>query len=130
MNKKRSMKIKVFNDENGMNEERGDVWDDIYGKNDLDRLVRGVTEQLEDEGIIRELPMNEIEVDCNDEEIYKRSKIINKLNTEIMKRKEAIMKLDKIMKGKECNKPSTQELFGYCDDLIRVSKGKGKEKGK
>ena len=35
------MKIKVFNDENGMNEERGDVWDDIYGKNDLDRLVRG-----------------------------------------------------------------------------------------
>ena len=74
--------------------------------------------------------MNEIEVDCNDEEIYKRSKIINKLNTEIMKRKEAIMKLDKIMKGKECNKPSTQELFGYCDDLIRVSKGKGKEKGK
>ena len=101
-------------------EEQDDSWDKVYGYEDLRRLQRGVVEALIQDGTLQE-----VEVDCDDEDLYLRAKKINNLDNEINKRLKIIRKLDKAIAHRRCNKPPTQdEMWDYCRDLIQVSKGK------
>ena len=127
------MKVKIKTRKtSAVREERGDYMDEYYGMEAFKSLSRGVIAELEKNGVIPkgsftdkdfeedadEEVIEEVEVD--DDVIYKKAKQIQ----------EALLKLDKAIQDKQCKTPSTKDLMGFCDDLIRVSKGKGKEKPK
>ena len=137
------MKVKIKTRKtSAVREERGDYMDEYYGMEAFKSLSRGVIAELEKNGVIPkgsftdkdfeedtdEEVIEEVEVD--DDVIYKKAKQIQYLDRLIKARQEALLKLDKAIQGKQCKTPSTKDLMGFCDDLIRVSKGKGKEKPK
>ena len=86
---------------------------DVVGiPDDLKRLSKGIMEDV----IIPE-----------DDVIYQKVKYIQKLNKQIERLESQVKKLIAAKDKLTCKKPSTEELFQYCDHLNDVAKGKFRE---
>ena len=74
--------------------------------------------------------IEEIEVGCDDDEIYQRAKKIQRLDDIIVKQKMVLNQLNKAIKGNNCRRPTNDEMLAYCNKIILVGKGKAMEKKK
>lgn len=74
----------------------------------------------------------EAAIEVSDEAIYEKVKYIERLNSKIKALKLELKQLVRQRGKLQCNKPSQNDLFQYCDALQDVSKGKygDKPKGK
>tara|TARA_R100000152_G_C6664039_1_gene102152 strand:- start:162 stop:500 length:339 start_codon:yes stop_codon:yes gene_type:complete len=82
---------------------------------DLKRLSKGIMEDV---------------IVPDDDVIYQKVKYIQKLNKQIEVLEAQVRKLIAAKDKLTCKKPSTEELFTYCDQLNDVAKGKFRDKKK
>lgn len=122
------MKIRLNKEKYLQLEEETDYMDDVYGMKELRRLTRGVLEEMEESGELPEgieLDVDEVidEVVVSDDQIYSKTKKIQHLDRLINARIQKVKELDRVIQGKQCRKPSTDDLLRFCNKVQKVSKG-------
>ena len=122
------MKIRLNKEKDLQLEEETDYMDDVYGMKELRRLTRGVLEEMEESGELPEgieLDVDEVidEVVVSDDQKYSKTKKIQHLDRLINARIQKVKELDRVIQGKQCRKPSTDDLLRFCNTVQKVSKG-------
>ena len=104
------IKVKIKKLEERRDKDKDYIDKDLIGvPEDLERLSKGIMEDV---------------IIPDDDVIYQKIKYIQKLNKAIESLKIQVKELMSQRDKLSCKKPSTEELFQYCDHLNDVSKGK------
>jgi|TARA_R110001583_G_C5426776_1_gene388414 hypothetical protein len=110
------IRVKIKKIEENKDKERNYIDKDHYSiPDDLKRLSKGIMEDV---------------IIPDDDIIYQKIKYIQRLNKQIESLESQVKKLIAAKDKLTCKKPSTEELFQYCDHLNDVAKGKFRDKKK